>query len=112
MPWSSAYARYRARDGQHGRHRLGTHLKDVIIPKVERRELRLLVALDGLADCNSSLIANRVAIYGQLRYGGVDAEGVSQRLRTLCANSIVAQAQLQARATARQALSKRHAQEM
>ena len=52
----------RACDSYHSRDSVCSNWTDAVVPEIERRELGLLVTLDGLADRTNSLIPNAVAI--------------------------------------------------
>ncbi|KOO36034.1 hypothetical protein Ctob_015264 [Chrysochromulina tobinii] len=57
--------RQRACDGYHSRHSVCSNWTDAIVLEAERRELGLLVTLDGLADCAYALI--REVVVGQIQ---------------------------------------------
>ena len=67
----------RACDSYHSRHSVCSDWTDIVVPEVERRELGLLVILDGLADRTNSLILNVVAINRQLCQPAISSESWS-----------------------------------
>ncbi|KOO20877.1 hypothetical protein Ctob_003935 [Chrysochromulina tobinii] len=71
-------------DGHHSRHSVCSNWPDVIVPEVERRELGLLVALDGLADRAYALILEVVEGQIQGRQPAINAQGVSDCSDALC----------------------------
>ena len=75
--------RQRACDGHHSRHSVCSTWTDAIVLEVERRELGLLVALDGLADCAYALILEVVVGQIQGRQRTVDAQSVGNRCDAL-----------------------------
>ena len=77
-------------DSHHGRHRLCSHLTNVVAGHVQRRELGPFVALDGLADRTSSLITNMGAKHRQLRQRAVSSDCRSESCCTRWAETVVA----------------------
>ena len=77
-------------DSHHGRHRLCSHLTNVVAGHVQRRELGPFVALDGLADRTSSLITNMGAKHRQLRQRAVSSDCRSESSCTRWAEPVVA----------------------
>ena len=77
-------------DGYHSRHSVCSTWTDAIKLEVERRELGLLVALDGLADCAYALILEVVRGQIQGRQPAIDAQSVGNRCYTLCGVSSMA----------------------
>jgi hypothetical protein len=66
-------ARQRACDGYHSSNCVCSHWTDAVLLDVERRELGLLVSLDGLADCAYALILEVIEGEIQGRQRVVDA---------------------------------------
>eukprot|EP00900_Chrysochromulina_parva_P009783 jgi/Chrpa1/18806/Chrysochromulina_OHIO_Genome00004951-RA len=80
----------RACDGHHSRHSVCSNWTNAIVLEVERRELGLLVFLDGLADCAYALIFEAVIGQIQGRQPAIDAQSVGNRRDALCSISSLA----------------------
>jgi hypothetical protein len=90
MGQNSAYLSQGASDGYHSQHSVCSTWTDIVVlevKEVERRELGLLVALDGLADCPYALILEVVDGQIQGRQPAVDTQSVSDRCDALCSVS-------------------------
>ena len=66
----------RACDGYHSHQSVCSDWTDIVLKEVERGELGLLVALDGLADCAYALILEVVGRQIQGRQHAIDAQGI------------------------------------
>jgi hypothetical protein len=69
-------------DGHHGGHSVCSNWPDAVVSEFERRELGLLVALDGLADCANAIILEVVEGQIQGRQPAINAEGIRKSVET------------------------------